>query len=765
MKTKIKGKLFALGLALATLTLQQTTVHAQNTTFTYQGRVTDNGTNFSGAGQFKFALVTTVPSPGQQATATWNVGTGGAITSLPLSFGGSGYANPPASPPTVTISSSTGSGATATATVSGGSVTGITVNNGGANYGPDTAVTIAPPPVSISYLSTWVNDLGIQSLHPPVSQPMAAVPVAVTNGLFTVVVGDTNLPNMTNIPESLWSSALGTNPASPNWPLMQIWFSDGVGGFVALNPAQLLTPTPYANYALSAASTSQTNFVGKFSGDGSGLTGVTGATGPQGPQGPAGAQGPIGLTGATGAPGAQGPNGLNGATGPAGPAGATGATGPTGPAGPPGTTGWSTNGNSGTTPGLNFLGTLDNQPLEFRVNGQRALRLEPGASGNGAPNMIGGASINSVTAGVVGATIGGGGATNYGGLIYTNSVTSDFGTISGGAGNTASDLSTVSGGYLNSASAGSATVGGGARNTVSGYIGTVGGGYQNSAIDDYTTVAGGYQNSASGLYATVGGGNDNNTSGEYATVGGGYGNTTGRIGATVGGGQFNTVIGNYAIVGGGYGNTNSGAYGTLAGGYGNIASGNFATVGGGYLNTASGNNSFASGSNAKATDNNSFVWGDGSREGDSQGANSFTVLATGGFWIFSGAYPAGIKLAPGSSSWATLSDRNAKKNFQPVNPETVLEKLAAIPVQQWNYKWEKDTDVPNIGPMAQDFKAAFYPGRDDKSITTLEFDGVELAAIQGLNQKVEEKDAKIKELQARLEKLEQMMSQKNGGGQ
>jgi len=32
--------------------------------------------------------------------------------------------------------------------------------------------------------------------------------------------------------------------------------------------------------------------------------------------------------------------------------------------------------------------------------------------------------------------------------------------------------------------------------------------------------------------------------------------------------------------------------------------------------------------------------------------------------------------------------------------------------------------------MAQDFKAAFYPGRDHKSISTLEFDGVELAAIQ-----------------------------------
>jgi cell shape-determining protein MreC len=46
--------------------------------------------------------------------------------------------------------------------------------------------------------------------------------------------------------------------------------------------------------------------------------------------------------------------------------------------------------------------------------------------------------------------------------------------------------------------------------------------------------------------------------------------------------------------------------------------------------------------------------------------------------------------------------------------------------------------------MAQDFKAAFYPGRDDKSISTLEFDGVALAAIQGLNQKVEAETAALR---------------------
>ena len=80
---------------------------------------------------------------------------------------------------------------------------------------------------------------------------------------------------------------------------------------------------------------------------------------------------------------------------------------------------WKTDGNSGTMPGTHFLGTSDSQALELKVNGARALRLEPNATG---PNVIGGASVNYVSAGVVGATIGGGGTPNYFGFGFTNSV-------------------------------------------------------------------------------------------------------------------------------------------------------------------------------------------------------------------------------------------------------------------------------------------------------------------------------------------------------
>jgi hypothetical protein len=171
---------------------------------------------------------------------------------------------------------------------------------------------------------------------------------------------------------------------------------------------------------------------------------------------------------------------------------------------------------------------------------------------------------------------------------------------------------------------------------------------------------------------------------------------------------------------------------------------------------------------AEAATEFAFVWSDGSATTTSFANNQFMARASGGFVLLTSGEPAptsyalggaGVALSPNATSWASVSDRNAKKNFAPVDTKAILDKLAAMPIQQWNYKWEKDGDVPNIGPMAQDFKGAFYPGRDDKSITTLEFDGVELAAIQGLNQKLNEKDAEIKGLEKKLDELQAIVNQ------
>ena len=89
----------------------------------------------------------------------------------------------------------------------------------------------------------------------------------------------------------------------------------------------------------------------------------------------------------------------------------------------------------------------------------------------------------------------------------------------------------------------------------------------------------------------------------------------------------------------------------------------------------------------------------------------------------------------------------------------ILAKVSALPIQGWNFKEEKA--VRHVGPMAQDFYAAFGLGLDDKHIATVDADGVALAAIQGLDEKLEEQRAENTHLKQRLEKLEQLMNQAN----
>jgi len=98
------------------------------------------------------------------------------------------------------------------------------------------------------------------------------------------------------------------------------------------------------------------------------------------------------------------------------------------------------------------------------------------------------------------------------------------------------------------------------------------------------------------------------------------------------------------------------------------------------------------------------------------------------------------------------SDRNLKGEFAPVNGRDILERVATLPISRWSYK--QDEATRHIGPMAQDFYAAFNIGPDDKHITTIDEGGVALAAIQGLDDKLKDKDAQIKALEKRLSDLE-----------
>jgi hypothetical protein len=154
--------------------------------------------------------------------------------------------------------------------------------------------------------------------------------------------------------------------------------------------------------------------------------------------------------------------------------------------------------------------------------------------------------------------------------------------------------------------------------------------------------------------------------------------------------------------------------------------------------------------------NSRFSWYDGGTHSPTQnspgaGGTVLMTLTSGGLTV--------------NGTFVSASDRNVKENIVAVDPLAVLEKVTTLPIARWNYKHDQET--PHLGPMAQDFHAAFGVGLDDKHIATVDADGVALAAIQGLNQKLtdelKQKGTEITELKQRLEKLERLMNQQNEG--
>jgi hypothetical protein len=259
-----------------------------------------------------------------------------------------------------------------------------------------------------------------------------------------------------------------------------------------------------------------------------------------------------------------------------------------------------------------------------------------------------------------------------------------------------------------------------------------------------------------GIYATVGGGIRNEADGPGAFIGGG-----GYDGSVVAG---NTATGASSAIAGGTHNLASGSRSTVGGGHNNSATNWYATVPGGAWNIAGGMSSFAAGQTAKALHDGAFVWGDTSTLSDitSTANNQFTARCAGGVRFFSNTGASvGVQLAAGANAWSVASDRNLKENFTPVDCRAVLEKVAALPITSWNLK-SQPADIHHIGPMAQDFSLSFAVGEDDRHISTSDADGVALAAIQGLNQKLNEKDAEIQGLKQSVAELKAMVEKLAG---
>lgn len=187
--------------------------------------------------------------------------------------------------------------------------------------------------------------------------------------------------------------------------------------------------------------------------------------------------------------------------------------------------------------------------------------------------------------------------------------------------------------------------------------------------------------------------------------------------------------------------TITGNWASCTGGQFNNISSDYAWIPGGRNCEASGIYSFAAGVRAMALHDGAFVWADSTTDlfttdFVSTAVNQFSVRCRGGARfvtaIDTNSDPSsGVELAAGGGSWSSMSDRNAKENFAPVNNEELLERLVAIPIGTWKYKTQ-DASVRHIGPMAQDFYSAFAVGEDERHITSIDADGVALAAIQAL---------------------------------
>lgn len=467
---------------------------------------------------------------------------------------------------------------------------------------------------------------------------------------------------------------------------------------------------------------------------------------------------------------------------------------------------WSTTGDSGSNPAINFLGTTDAQPLVLRTQNVRSLRIEPSTVlFGGSPittNVIAGSQINTTLAGVRGATISGGGANPTG--------DPDFDTEAG--------------------------------NFVSDHYGAIGGGYSNTAGDQmgsnadaaYATVGGGRNSTAESLGSTVSGGAENLALGAHSTVGGGLQNRTTQAEATIAGGSRNSANGVASAVAGGGANDARGLRSFVAGGSFNCAGADFSFAAGRQAKVRPGTNPNQSNPNAACTglssyaggagDVGTFVWADGQDAPFlSSGPNQFLIRADGGllyntntpvantddatfrarqnsgdadmdlrlvtrtgksvaFYVsdISGSLfisppsltansnrltvvggTGGNATLSNGGTWTNASSRTFKEGFGAVDTVDVLNRLLALPITTWEYIGS--AEGLHLGPVAEDFKQAFGLAGDGKSIATVDADGVALAAIQGLNAKLEAQNARLsaqnEALTARLEALEAALSE------
>ena len=231
---------------------------------------------------------------------------------------------------------------------------------------------------------------------------------------------------------------------------------------------------------------------------------------------------------------------------------------------------------------------------------------------------------------------------------------------------------------------------------------------------------------------------------------------TGNFSIALGAGAVTTALGDSSL-----------ALGTAS------ASAQYSVAIGGFNARATGVRSFAMGTNANTNGHRgAFVYGDASlpeSEVMATADNQFVVRADGGTTFFSNnAMTAGVILTSGGGAFNNLSDARMKANFRDLDGKEILAGLAGMPIREWNYI-SQSSSVRHVGPTAQDFRAAFGLGDDDRTISTIDPAGIALRAIQALDVRTQETQtdlARLKEenaaLKAELAALRQALLELKG---
>jgi hypothetical protein len=450
---------------------------------------------------------------------------------------------------------------------------------------------------------------------------------------------------------------------------------------------------------------------------------------------------------------------------------------------------WSSTGDSGSDYLVNFLGTTDAQPLVLRTHGAPHLRIVPSnvLSGGTLPinaSIVAGSSWNFVGGATParGATISGGGAptgdTDPDPQVVgegPNSVSDHYGTVGGGINNLAGD------GGGSSGDAVFATVGGGSGNVVGGAFSVVGGGGGNYATGTYGTVTGGASNCASGEGSIAVGGSLNCAGGAHSWAAGSRAKVRpGSLSGFAGGGCLSVPVSGTLGDEGTFvwadrqaaDFVSTGANQFLVRAQGGMAINtntpevNTALTVAGRVSIPASTLSFGS-----ATRQMLNLFGSGFGSGVQLNTHYFRS-GTGFAWFQGGSHNDGENNPGGGSVLMTLtpngispaltysgraraqnfenvSDRAVKTDFLDVDVGAVLGQVIRLPLSSWRY-----IDAPgerHLGPVAQDFRALFGLGASERTISTVDSAGVALAAIQGLNAKLESEN---RALAGRVERLD-----------